>query len=95
VSARIGVAVEPIPQLFLYLRTGMISQVERLSFALDSSVWRLAPVSPELSIGAGFRAADRWQLALGMATARRPAASSTDRRGMTKLVFSTAFRFGP
>jgi hypothetical protein len=95
VSARLGTTVEPVPEVFVYARGGVIVQHERLDIALDGSEWRLTAVSPEASLGAGFRAGDRWQMALGLISARRPAPASTDGQAMTKIALTTAFRFGP
>jgi hypothetical protein len=94
-SARAGVGVVPIDVLFVYLKGGVTSQSQRLSIALDDSEWGLGPLMPEWVVGFGTRLGGRWQLGGGLATAYRPWASSTERRSMTKIAVSTAFRFGP
>jgi hypothetical protein len=94
-SARVGLAVEPVPFLFGYVRGGVVSQSQELSIALDGSAWKLSPVSPELSLGAGVRAAELWQLSLGLAMAQRPVSASTSSRSMLKLGAATSVLLGP
>ena len=95
VSARLGAAVEPIPEILAYARGGFVSHSETLYIALDGSSWRLSPVVPEFSFGAGFRAGGVWQTTIGATTARRPPSASTEKRSMTRLVLTTAARIGP
>jgi hypothetical protein len=94
-SARAGVGVVPIEEVWAFLKVGVTSQVQRYTFALDGSVWKVNPVMPELSLGMGTRLGGRWQLGAALATAFRPASTYTTKSAMTRLAVSTAFRFGP
>lgn len=94
-AVRLGGAWEPHPAFFVYARGGVAMLSQRLSIAIDGSVWGWSPVLPELAGGLGTRVGDRWQVSLGAATALRPASATTGRRPMTKVVMATGFRFGP
>jgi hypothetical protein len=94
-SIRVGGVWEPVPEFFVYGRGGLAVLSQRLSIAIDDSVWGWTPVLPELSGGLGGRAGDRWQVTLGATTAFRPESATTGRKPMTKIVAATGFRFGP
>lgn len=94
-ALRAGVGFEPHPAAFAWLRGGLLVVSQRLVVAIDGSRWGWTAVMPEVSTGAGTRVGDRWHLSLGAAWALKPDAGTTAVLGMTKVVFSTGFRFGP
>jgi hypothetical protein len=93
--ARIGLSVEPVPAVFAWGKIGGAALVQRLDLAVDGSSWRWQPVVPEVSAGLGLRAGDRFQLAVGSTSARRPDGASVGSGiWMTRVIATTGFRFG-
>lgn len=94
-TAKVGVAVEPIPELFLFSKVGLGRQATALAIAYDASAWKMTGVLPQLSYGGGVRIGDRVLLSLGGATAWKSADASTDGvRAMSRLQVGFAIRTG-
>lgn len=94
-GARVGLAVEPHPLLFLYGRVGASYVSGTLIVAYDDSRWRVAGLQPQFDYGGGVRIGDRIQLSFGGRTALRGEGLSTDdSRTLTRLGMSFAIRTG-
>ncbi|MCB9669365.1 MAG: hypothetical protein H6734_07845 [Alphaproteobacteria bacterium] len=94
-TARLGVAVDPIPELFLYGKVGVAHLSTRLDIAYDTSVWRVKGVQPQLSYGGGVRIGDRVMFGVGGTTAMKPEPiSSDDSRTITRLHLGLSVRTG-
>ena len=95
VHGRVGISVEPVPAVFTYSRLAFVGIVQRLEVAYDETLWGSGGLQIQGQFGAGIRAGDRYQLAMGGVIASRPPElSTTDARSMGKIVATTSFRFG-
>lgn len=95
VHARFGLSLEPAPAVFTYTRVALVGIVQRLAVAYDETLWGSSGMQVQGQFGAGIRAGDRYQLAVGGVIASRPEQLSTN--GATtlgKIVATTSFRFG-
>lgn len=95
VGARIGLAIEPHPLLFVYGRVGGAYVSGTLIVAYDESRWRVAGLQPQFDYGGGVRIGDRIQLSFGGRTAlRREELSTDDSRTLTRIGLSFSIRTG-
>lgn len=93
-SLRVGGSVEPLPAAFGWFKLGVTALRQELDLAVDGSRWAWTPVLPEVSVGAGLRAGDRFQLAAGGLAAQAPPGSSSGGPWIGRVVVSSGFRFG-
>lgn len=77
-TGRVGVAIEPIPELFFYSKLAIGTFRSDLDIAYDTSKWRVKGVQPAFSYGLGVRIEDRVTLGAGGVTGPKPERFSTD-----------------
>ena len=94
-TLRAGLSVEPLAAIFFYGRLAAAILNQRMFVVYDRTTWTITGVQPQAQFGGGLRAGDKYQLAMGMSVANKPAHLSTnDSRLMAKFVTSFSFRFG-
>lgn len=94
-ALRAGFSVEPHSSLFGLVRGALVGWWQRLDVALDGSTWRMSGWQPQVHLGGGIRAGDRYQLGGCWVLGATPSQLSTDdRRWLSRVLVSTSFRFG-
>jgi len=94
-TLRAGLSVEPFAGAFLYGRLAAAVLRQRLFIVFDRTTWGSAGPQAQAQFGAGIRAGDKYQLAMGSSIANKPEYLSTnDSRLMVKFATSFSFRFG-
>jgi CBS domain-containing protein len=94
-TLRGGMSLEPLAGAFFYGRLAAAVLRQRLFVVYDRTTWAVGGVQPQLQFGGGFRAGDKYQAAMGMSIANKPAHLSTnDARLMAKVVTTFSYRFG-
>lgn len=94
-TGRVGVAVDPIPEVFVYLKGAVSTLQTQLDIAYDASRWGVRGVQPAVSYGLGGRIEDRVTLVFGGVTGpRNERFRTSDARTFTRLNAGIVVRTG-